>query len=207
VPAATSLSKVIGWLSQKWLIYKYTTHYVMLCQIGLYLRVVLGTFELEILQLTQTSHYWLYFVLVAGIIVLPGMDMAFVMASSLVDGRKAGAAAVAGIVMGGVIHVLMSALGVGLLLVSAPRLFNGLLILGSLYVAWMGGFLIHGATALSDVKSESPRSTLATFFRALTTCLLNPKAYVSCLPYFHNFCVLNTVRSSFNLRCSVRSLR
>lgn len=64
-------------------------------------------------DLTQTTHLWLYFALVAGIILLPGMDMAFVMASSLVDGRKAGAAAVAGIVAGGIIHVAMGALGVG----------------------------------------------------------------------------------------------
>jgi len=70
-------------------------------------------------DLSHTSHFWLYFVLVAGIIALPGMDMAFVMASSLVDGRRAGAAAVAGIVAGGVIHVAMASLGVGLLLLMA----------------------------------------------------------------------------------------
>src|SRR5437868_5874662 len=98
-------------------------------------------------DLSHTSHFWLYFVLVAGIIALPGMDMAFVMASSLVDGRRAGAAAVAGIVAGGVIHVAMASLGVGLLLMSAPRLFNILLLAGSLYVAWMGWSLVRGASA------------------------------------------------------------
>ena len=63
--------------------------------------------DAPMLELSHNSHFWLYFALVAGIIVLPGMDMAFVMASSLVDGRKAGAAAVAGIVAGGMVHVLM----------------------------------------------------------------------------------------------------
>ena len=29
------------------------------------------------------AHLWLFFLMVLGIIVLPGMDMAFVMASSL----------------------------------------------------------------------------------------------------------------------------
>jgi threonine/homoserine/homoserine lactone efflux protein len=129
-------------------------------------------------ELTQTSQFWLYFVLVAGIVVLPGMDMAFVMASALVDGRRAGAAAVAGIVAGGLIHVAMGALGVGLVLLSAPRLFNALLLAGSLYVAWMGVSLLRGASALGEVREEASRPLRATWARAVLTCLLNPKAYV-----------------------------
>lgn len=138
-------------------------------------------------ELTQTSQFWLYFVLVAGIVVLPGMDMAFVMASALVDGRRAGAAAVAGIVAGGLIHVAMGALGVGLVLLSAPRLFNGLLLVGSLYVAWMGLSLLRGASALGSVREEASRPLRATWGRAVLTCLLNPKAYVFMLAVFPQF--------------------
>ena len=36
------------------------------------------------------AHLWLFFLMVLGIIVLPGMDMAFVLASSLKGGRGAG---------------------------------------------------------------------------------------------------------------------
>lgn len=138
-------------------------------------------------ELTQTSHFWLYFVLVAGIIVLPGMDMAFVMASTLVDGRKAGAAAVAGIVAGGLIHVAMGALGVGLLLLSAPRLFNALLLAGALYVAWIGWSLMRGARALDEAPAQASRRQWSTFVRAVLTCLLNPKAYVFMLAVFPQF--------------------
>lgn len=138
-------------------------------------------------ELTQTSQFWLYFVLVAGIVVLPGMDMAFVMASALVDGRRAGAAAVAGIVAGGLVHVAMGTLGVGLVLLSAPRLFNGLLLAGSLYVAWMGVSLLRGASALGSVREEASRPLRATWGRALLTCLLNPKAYVFMLAVFPQF--------------------
>ena len=139
------------------------------------------------LELSHSSHFGLYFVLVAGIIVLPGMDMAFVMASTLVDGRKAGAAAVAGIVAGGMVHVALGALGVGLLLLSAPRLFNALPVAGALYVAWIGCSLLRGASALGDVREEASRPLCATFGRALLTCLLNPKAYVFMLAVFPQF--------------------
>ena len=58
---------------------------------------------------------WLFALLVFGIIAVPGMDMAFVLSSALADGRRGGFAALAGIVTGGFAHVLMGALGVGLL--------------------------------------------------------------------------------------------
>ena len=46
----------------------------------------------------QTTHLWLFFVMVFGIVLLPGLDMAFILASSLVGGRGAGLSAVAGII-------------------------------------------------------------------------------------------------------------
>jgi threonine/homoserine/homoserine lactone efflux protein len=138
-------------------------------------------------ELTQTHHLWLYFVLVAGIVLLPGMDMAFVLASALVDGRRGGVAAVAGIVAGGMVHVALGALGVGLILASAPGLFNTLLLAGALYVAWMGWALVRGASALRAVPTGVPRPVAAIFGRALATCLMNPKAYVFMLAVFPQF--------------------
>jgi threonine/homoserine/homoserine lactone efflux protein len=142
---------------------------------------------MEIIGLNEGSHLWLYFVLVFGIIVLPGMDMAFVMASSLVDGRRAGFAAVAGIVTGGAIHILMSAIGIGLILKTVPQLFNAMLIAGALYIAWIGWSLLRGASALGEVKTEMSRTMMSTFGRAVLTCLLNPKAYVFMLAVFPQF--------------------
>ncbi len=103
------------------------------------------------------EHLWLYAALVFGIIVLPGMDMAFVLASTLVDGRRSGAAAVAGIVLGGMVHVAMSALGIGLLLQHVPLAFNALLLAGALYVGWMGWGLLRNTQALSEVQDQ-PRA-------------------------------------------------
>lgn len=139
------------------------------------------------MELAQTSHLWLFFVLVFGIVVMPGMDMAYVMASSLVGGRKAGFFAVAGIVAGGILHVLMGVLGVGVLLKTFPQAFNIMLLAGSAYIFWMGWSLFSGATALDEVRDVSPKPMTLTFSRAFVTCLLNPKAYLFMLAIFPQF--------------------
>jgi threonine/homoserine/homoserine lactone efflux protein len=115
------------------------------------------------------------------------MDMAFVLASTLVDGRRSGTAAVAGIVLGGMAHVAMSALGIGLLLQHFPLAFNALLLAGSLYVAWMGWGLLRNTQALSEVQDQPSRPLHSTFARATLTCLMNPKAYIFMLAVFPQF--------------------
>lgn len=139
------------------------------------------------MELVQTGHLWLFFMLVFGIIVMPGMDMAYVMASSLVGGRKAGFFAVTGIVVGGILHVLMGVLGVGVLLKTFPQAFNIMLLAGSIYIFWIGWSLFQGATALEEAPEASPKTMTATFSRAFLTCLLNPKAYVFMLAIFPQF--------------------
>jgi threonine/homoserine/homoserine lactone efflux protein len=130
---------------------------------------------------------WLYAVLVFGIILLPGMDMAFVLASALAGGRRAGFAAVAGMVAGGFVHVFASGLGLALLIQSHAGVFNGLLLGGGLYVAWLGWQLWRGAGALAAVPTTAVRPWFDSFARALLTCLMNPKAYLFCLAVLPQF--------------------
>ena len=136
--------------------------------------------------LLQPSPLWLYFLLVAGIIALPGMDMAFVLASALTGGRRSGLAAVSGLVAGGWIHVAFGALGIGLLLQAAPGALQALLVIGSAYVAWIGWTLLRGIATLGE-PAASARPAPATFGRAVVTCLLNPKAYLFTLAVFPQF--------------------
>jgi threonine/homoserine/homoserine lactone efflux protein len=135
----------------------------------------------------DSTHLWLFFGLVFGIVILPGMDMAFVLGSALVGGRRTGLAAVAGLIAGGVCHVVMGASGLAVLLAIVPSAFNAMLVAGALYVAWIGWGLcwVEGGLAL-----EGPRAILsarATFARAALTNLMNPKAYVFMLAVFPQF--------------------
>jgi threonine/homoserine/homoserine lactone efflux protein len=142
-----------------------------------------------ILDPAFAAHLGLYALLVLGIIALPGMDMAFVLASALADGRAAGLVATAGFVCGGAVHVAMGALGVGLLLRQSPLAFDALLLAGGLYVAWMGVGLLRHAGVLVALGDAPSRPLARTFGRAVATCLLNPKAYVFTIAVLPQFIV------------------
>jgi threonine/homoserine/homoserine lactone efflux protein len=137
----------------------------------------------------QTSpDLWLFFVLVFGVIVLPGMDMAYVAGSALTAGLRGGAAAVAGIVAGGMLHVAVGATGIAALLVLWPAGFDALLVGGALYMAWIGWSILRASGTPSPAASRgTPRDQWAIFGRAILTCLLNPKAYAFMLAVFPAF--------------------
>jgi threonine/homoserine/homoserine lactone efflux protein len=133
------------------------------------------------------AHLILYFFVVLGVVALPGMDMAYVMASALTGGRRDGLAAVAGLVAGGVCHTVMAVLGTAAVLRLWPALYDVMLLGGAAYLAWIGLQLIYGAGALRLQATVAPRSPAAVFGRAMMTCLLNPKAYIFMLAMFPAF--------------------
>ena len=134
----------------------------------------------------HAMHLWLFFLVVFAVVVLPGLDMAFVLGSALVGGRRLGLVAVAGIVAGGVCHVAAAALGVGLLIQLIPGAFNAVLVAGALYMAWIGWSLLNsrgGGIEAADTRLPAG----ATFRRAMLTSLMNPKAYLFMLAVFPQF--------------------
>lgn len=131
-----------------------------------------------------SSHLWLFFLLVLGVVLLPGLDMACVLGSTLAAGRRAGFAAVSGIVAGGVVHVVVAGTGVAVVLAAAPSLFNGLLLAGALYVAWIGVALARHGVAFAGAAVPAGA---AWFRRGALTNLLNPKAYAFLLAVFPQF--------------------
>nr|WP_316642227.1 LysE family translocator [uncultured Roseateles sp.] len=139
-----------------------------------------------------SNSLWIYFALTLGVIALPGMDMAFVAGSALTAGVRGGLLAVAGIVVGGIIHVLVNVSGVSALLMLWPGAFNALLLGGSAYMAWIGwGILastLKPAVAGSASVPQRPQGPAsAIFLRGVLNCLLNPKAYAFMLAVFPAF--------------------
>ena len=137
--------------------------------------------------MSDIAQLGLFLVVVFGVIALPGLDMAFVLASSLRGGHGAGMAAVGGIMLGGVAHVAMGVLGVAAVLAVWPPLFNAVLLAGALYIGWIGWSLLRTREGVALPASAAPARGGPVFLQGMLTCLLNPKAYVFMLAIFPQF--------------------
>ena len=129
----------------------------------------------------------LFFTLVFGIVILPGLDMAFILGSALVGGRSAGFAAIAGIVTGGFFHVAIGSLGIAIVLKLFPAAFAALLVVGAAYMAWIGISIWKSGATFGAPEGAILPSHTATFRRGALTNLLNPKAYAFMLSIFPQF--------------------
>ncbi len=129
----------------------------------------------------------IYALLVLGVIVLPGLDMAYVLGSSVVGGRRNGMAAVAGVMAGGAVHVVMTTLGLGVLIKVVPGLYTAVLWLGAAYVAWIGYQMLRAQSLLLPDADVRISQGWLTFKRGAMSCLLNPKAYLFMLAVFPQF--------------------
>lgn len=130
---------------------------------------------------------WIYLILLFGIIVVPGMDMFFVLANALTRGRRAGFAAVGGIMVGGAAHTLFGALAVGVLTQLPGMIFQAMILIGAAYMAWIGYTLLRSAITVDSIGAASTRTDWVAFRQGLVTCLLNPKAYLFVLAVYPQF--------------------
>ncbi len=114
---------------------------------------------------------------------IPGPDNLFVSAQSLSHGARAGLAAAAGIIVGGVMWTLAAALGLTAILATSTMLLVLIQVLGA-------GYLFYLAVQLwrAHPNNTAPAPKLShAFRRGLTTNLLNPKVglyYLAFLPQF-----------------------
>jgi threonine/homoserine/homoserine lactone efflux protein len=136
---------------------------------------------------THYAHLWLYFVLVSGVILLPGTDMTYVLASALTGGRRGGFSAVAGIITGAAFHMGASVLGISVLLKLYPTAFKTLLLVGTAYIAWIGLNIIRKAIVLRLHPDAPVRTPAVAFRQGVVANLLNPNAYLFTLAVIPQF--------------------
>ncbi len=148
---------------------------------------ILRSVEMAAAQMIYAANLWLFFVLLVGIILVPGMDMMFVLANALTRGRRAGLAATLGLMVGGVCHTLFGTVAVAGLSRLMPTVYGPMLMIGSAYMVWIGISLIRSSIVIDAVGDEAVRSSRAVFVQGIVTCLLNPKAWLFILAVYPQF--------------------
>jgi len=137
--------------------------------------------------MSYSAHLWLYFILVFSVILTPGMDMTYVLASALTGGRRSGFAAIAGIVTGAAFHMTAAVLGISVLLRLHPSAFKLMLLAGAAYIAWIGVSILRRAAVIRIDPKAAARPPLTAYRQGMLSNLLNPNAYLFTLAVIPQF--------------------
>ena len=89
--------------------------------------------------------------------------------------------------LGGAVHTLFGALAVGVLATLPVPLFQGMILAGAAYMAWIGYTLLRSSITVDSIGGTTARPDRMIFWQGLVTCLLNPKAYLFVLAVFPQF--------------------
>lgn len=136
-----------------------------------------------------------YLVGVFIIITLPGPNSLYCLSVSAGQGRRAGAMAMAGVLLGDTLLILATVFGAGALLKLYPAVFDGIKLIGGCYLAYLGIKIMIGAyhtfknhhiianKGFNPVNIEKQNY----FYRSLSLSLTNPKAILFFLSFFVQF--------------------
>lgn len=120
--------------------------------------------------------------------ITPGPDTLLVVGHSMRSGVRAGLAATAGIISGGVWYAGLAAFGFMAVLAATPALYLVVKIAGAAYLAWVGAGMFWGAIRPKLEQSPGKAPKLGAPYRqGLLTNTLNPKValfYLAALPQF-----------------------
>lgn len=134
----------------------------------------------------------LYLIAATVLVLAPGPDSLLVLSRGLMEGRRAGLIATAGITVGNVVQALLAAAGVSALIAASPGLFDVLRYAGAGYLAWIGGRALWSAVQAHRQGDTvptpvAPASGTRIFVNALLTNLLNPKVILFFLAFVPQF--------------------
>ncbi|WP_444439671.1 leucine efflux protein LeuE [Pseudomonas sp. A6] len=138
------------------------------------------------------TDLWTYVLGTLFIVLLPGPNSLFVLATAAQRGVGAGYRAASAVFLGDAILMLLSALGIASLLKAEPVLFLGLKYAGAAYLFYLGLGMLRGglqklrqpleqAAPVKDVDVAQP------FRKALLLSLSNPKAILFFVSFFIQF--------------------
>ncbi|SLK00267.1 LysE family translocator [Arthrobacter sp. P2b] len=138
----------------------------------------------------------LSFALVAGLLtVVPGLDTALVLRSSIAKSRRYAFATAAGISTGAIIWGVAAAVGVSALLAASEFAYRMLTIAGAAYMVWLGLSLLWKRLRKTGVPAaggtmaaaEGRDNLVQGWLTGTGTNLLNPKVgvfYIATIPQF-----------------------
>jgi threonine/homoserine/homoserine lactone efflux protein len=136
----------------------------------------------------NASLFGAYLITVTVLILLPGPDMLFALATGIKSGPRAGFLAAVGASAGEVVHITAAALGLAALFRAAPLLFDGMRFAGAAYLVYLGIQTLRrcNETSIADVGRGAAGARRA-LWRGMLTNLLNPKMALFTIAFLPQF--------------------
>ena len=135
-------------------------------------------------------HLWLSLVTICFLgAISPGPSLAVVMRNTLAGGRMNGFVTAMSHGLGIVLWALLTATGIGLLIISNPGLFNGIRLAGAVVLLFLGARCLLGRSDThenTNIESQEIRTT-SPFRDGFLISILNPKIAVFFLALFSQF--------------------
>jgi threonine/homoserine/homoserine lactone efflux protein len=129
-----------------------------------------------------------FLIATAILLATPGPTILLVLSYALAQGRGVALAVVAGVMLGDLLAMTATLLGLGVILAASALLFTVMKWAGALYLAWMGWQMIRSAGEASmKLASISSRSHMTAFRDSALVTLLNPKSigfFIAFVPQF-----------------------
>lgn len=133
-------------------------------------------------------NLWTYVAGTIFIILLPGPNSLYVLATGAGKGVRAGFQAASGVFIGDSILMTLTAAGAASVLQLLPMLFYALKAVGAIYLSYLGVRLLISAIRPSNHQVHQVQNKNGAYFRkALMLSLLNPKAILFLLSFFVQF--------------------
>ena len=135
------------------------------------------------------STYLLYLAAVALLVLSPGPTMLTCITTALNHGPRQAVASAVGSVTAVLGVMLLSALGLGALLVASVLAFTVAKFIGAAYLVWLGikTFKSTGTPLTSQTSSPTPLDERSFFRRGLMVGASNPKALLFFAAFFPQF--------------------
>lgn len=121
-----------------------------------------------------------------ALLLIPGPAVIYILNRSVSDGREVGLAAVAGLELGNLVHVVAASAGLSAVLATSATAFNTVKWLGAGYLVFVGlrTLLVRPSAVSGDSTSVSLKRS---FTQGVVVNTLNPKVALFFLSYLPQF--------------------
>ncbi|NDE05365.1 MAG: LysE family translocator [Flavobacteriia bacterium] len=132
-----------------------------------------------------------FLIAAVALAITPGPGIAYVVARTVSGGRKEGLASCIGTGLGGLVHVIASALGVSLVIAQSAFAFSLVKYIGAAYLFYLGFRMFFSKSNAPLIEEVSPQGTRRAFIEGIAVEALNVKTALFFLAFLPQFTTPN----------------